>query len=404
MCIRDRPHPVQTNEKLPVLLRTARWVEKRHQLHYPQNSENALQLKIKRQQTGFLGKVIRAPSYFSKIIWKVVEEKILIRYFTKRIIEVAKKHDIDLIHGHTPYRVGLPALRAARKLKVPMIYEMRGMWEETAVANGRWMENGPAYKRFRKFETSVLRKSDGVICIGESLKKEAISRGVNEDCITIVPNGISPRLMGSTSNRPDVTEVKSNLKLDKKTTVVGYIGSLREMEGVDQTAEAVADLISKGHDLRFFVLTGTSGQAELRQFCERLGIAENTVITGPVPHDMVAEYYDLIDIFVVSRPDTRVTRFVTPLKPFEAMAMGKLVIASNLPALEEIIRHEETGLLYNPDTHQNLSFQIERCLNDSELKLQIEQNAKEWVTENRKWSTLVERTVEAYDLATKGRN
>jgi len=285
-----------------------------------------------------------------------------------------------------------------------MIYEMRGMWEETAVANGRWMENGPAYKRFRKFETSVLRKSDGVICIGESLKKEAISRGVNEDCITIVPNGISPRLMGSTSNRPDVTEVKSNLKLDKKTTVVGYIGSLREMEGVDQTAEAVADLISKGHDLRFFVLTGTSGQAELRQFCERLGIAENTVITGPVPHDMVAEYYDLIDIFVVSRPDTRVTRFVTPLKPFEAMAMGKLVIASNLPALEEIIRHEETGLLYNPDTHQNLSFQIERCLNDSELKLQIEQNAKEWVTENRKWSTLVERTVEAYDLATKGRS
>ena len=398
------PHPVQTNEKLPVLLRTARWVEKRHQLHYPQNSENALQLKIKRQQTGFLGKVIRAPSYFSKIIWKVVEEKILIRYFTKRIIEVAKKHDIDLIHAHTPYRVGLPALRAARKLKVPMIYEMRGMWEETAVANGRWMENGPAYKRFRKFETSVLRKSDRVICIGESLKKEAISRGVNEDCITIVPNGISPRLMGSTSNRPDVTEVKSNLKLDKKTTVVGYIGSLREMEGVDQTAEAVADLISKGHDLRFFVLTGTSGQAELRQFCERLGIAENTVITGPVPHDMVAEYYDLIDIFVVSRPDTRVTRFVTPLKPFEAMAMGKLVIASNLPALEEIIRHEETGLLYNPDTHQNLSFQIERCLNDSELKLQIEQNAKEWVTENRKWSTLVERTVEAYDLATKGRN
>ena len=398
------PHPAQIDGKQTVVLRIARWIEKRHQYHYPKDPKQALEMKLKRQQMGLIGKAIRLPAYLSKIIWKVFEEKILIRYFTKRIIEVAKKNEIDLIHAHTPYRVGLPALRAARKLKIPMIYEMRGMWEETAVANGRWMKNGPAYKRFRKFETSVLRKSDGVICIGESLKKEAISRGVNEDCITIVPNGISPRLMGSTSNRPDVTEVKSNLKLDKKTTVVGYIGSLREMEGVDQTAEAVADLISKGHDLRFFVLTGTSGQAELRQFCERLGIAENTVITGPVPHDMVAEYYDLIDIFVVSRPDTRVTRFVTPLKPFEAMAMGKLVIASNLPALEEIIRHEETGLLYNPDTHQNLSFQIERCLNDSELKLQIEQNAKEWVTENRKWSTLVERTVEAYDLATKGRN
>ena len=128
-------------------------------------------MKLKREQTGLIGKAIRSPAYFSKIIWKVFEEKILIRYFTKRIMEVAKKHEIDLIHAHTPYSVGLPALRAARKLKIPMIYEMRGMWEETAVANGRWMKNGPAYKRFRKFETNVLRKSDGVICIGEALRK-----------------------------------------------------------------------------------------------------------------------------------------------------------------------------------------------------------------------------------------
>jgi glycosyltransferase involved in cell wall biosynthesis len=197
--------------------------------------------------------------------------------------------------------------------------------------------------------------------------------------------------------------VQSNLKLNKNTTVVGYIGSLREMEGVDQTAEAVADLISKGHDIRFFVLTGKSGQTELKQLCENLGISENTVITGPVSHDKVAEYYDLIDIFVVSRPDTRVTRFVTPLKPFEAMAMGKCVIASNLPALEEIIQHEVTGLLYNPDSHLNLSCEIEKCLTHSELKLQIEQNAQNWVLENRKWEDLVQRTVGAYNLALEGR-
>ena len=150
------------------------------------------------------------------------------------------------------------------------------------------------------------------------------------------------------------------------------------------------------------MLAGKSGQEDLKQFCEQLGITENTVITGPVPHDMVAEYYDLIDVFVVSRPDTRVTRFVTPLKPFEAMAMGKFVIASNLPALKEIIQHEVTGLLYNPDSHLNLSFEIEKGLNNPELKLQIEQNARNWVVENRTWSALVQRTVKAYDLVIKG--
>ena len=396
------PHPAQATGKLPVFLKIARWVEKRHQIHYPQNPEMGLRMKLERQKTGLFGKIIRAPVFFLKILWKVAEEKILIRYFTKRIIQIAKEHDINLIHAHTPYRVGLPALKAARKLKVPMIYEMRGMWEETAVANGRWMKNGPAYKRFRKFETNVLRKSDGVICIGEALKKEALLRGVKEDCITVVPNGISPKLMVEKTERIDIVDVKAELNVSENTTVVGYIGSLREMEGVNQTVESVADLISKGYDIRFFVLTGKSGQEELKQFCEQLGITENTVITGPVPHDMVAEYYDLIDVFVVSRPDTRVTRFVTPLKPFEAMAMGKFVIASNLPALKEIIQHEVTGLLYNPDSHLNLSFEIEKGLNNPELKLQIEQNARNWVVENRTWSALVQRTVKAYDLVIKG--
>ena len=82
-------------------------------------------------------KVGRAIRHFFRIGWKVVEEKILIKYFTKRIIEVAKQTNAEIIHAHTPYRVGLPALKAARKLNLPFVYEMRGMWEETAVANGR---------------------------------------------------------------------------------------------------------------------------------------------------------------------------------------------------------------------------------------------------------------------------
>ena len=93
---------------------------------------------------------------------------------------------------------------------------------------------------------------------------------------------------------------------------------------------------------------------------------------------------------------------VIPSKIFEAMAMGKFVIASNLPALKEIIQHEVTGLLYNPDSHLNLSFEIEKGLNNPELKLQIEQNARNWVVENRTWSALVQRTVKAYDLVIKG--
>ncbi|MFL2985169.1 MAG: glycosyltransferase family 4 protein [Candidatus Poseidoniaceae archaeon] len=342
-------------------------------------------------------------SYFFRIGWKVVEEKILIKYFTKRIIEVAKQNNAEIIHAHTPYRVGLPALKAARKLGLPFVYEMRGMWEETAVANGRWLRNGPAYRRFQNYETKVLRKADSVICISETLKKEAISRGVNPEKITVVTNAVEKDMSKKKSKSSSLKSAKESLNASKTTKVVGYIGSLREMEGVDLTAKAVAKLVEKDHDIRFFVLTGENGQAELRALCKKLGIADKSTIMGPVPHEEVPVFYDLIDLFIVSRPETRVTKLVTPLKPFEAMAMGKAVIASKLPALEEIIQHEKTGLLYTPDNLESLVDSIEKCIQDDDLTKSLGDSAKDWIKENRTWDIVVKNSLKAYEIAKAGK-
>ena len=347
----------------------------------------------------FVGKMFRAPGYFAKLGWKVVEEKILMKYFMKRIIEVAKQEKVDLIHAHTPYRVGLPALRAARKLKLPFVYEMRGMWEETAVANGRWRPNGPAYRRFQNYETKVLRSADSVVCISETLKREAISRGVSESKITVVTNAVDESIINKSTKHELFDEVSSLLNRNKSTKVIGYIGSLRAMEGVDLTAEAVAQLSSSGHDVRFFVLSSESGQAELRRHCDQLGLSDKAVIAGPVPHDSVAQFYDLIDIFVVSRPNSRVTSLVTPLKPFEAMAMKKAVIGSKLPALEEIIDDGKTGLLYDADDVESLTATIAKVMASDELIKLLGDNAHSWINECRTWQSVVSNYADAYRYA-----
>ena len=367
-------------------------------------NKNSKQGKNKRKPaSNIFIKTIRAPGYFIRLGWKVVEEKILIKYFTNRIIEVAKQENVDLIHAHTPYRVGLPALIAARKLKLPLVYEMRGMWEETAVANGRWIRNGPAYRRFQNYETKVLRKADAVVCISETLKQAAMSRGVKEAKITVVTNAVEYDIAEHKTKGETYTKTVKSLNKGKFTRVIGYIGSLREMEGVDLTAEAVSLLISQGHDVKLLALTSESGQAELQQYCDQLGLGENAVITGPVPHDQVGPFYDLIDIFVISRPDTMVSRIVTPLKPFEAMAMGKTVIASRLPALEEIIDDEKTGLLYQADLVTSLCNAISCCLNDQEYAERLGNNAQEWVMNNRTWDHVVKNYPVAYQIAIDSR-
>lgn len=330
-----------------------------------------------------------------RLFWKVIEEKILIRHFTKKIIEVSLKSEIDIIHAHTPYRVGLPGLIAAKKLNKPFVYEMRGIWEETAVANGRWRRNGPAYRRFQKFENKVLKGADSVVCISQTLKEEAIKRGVAESKISVVTNAVNLHKYDESSTS-ELLDVARQRLAKSDDIVIGYIGSLRKMEGVDFTADAVANLIQRKHKVQFFVLTGEDGQNELKQHCANLGILDKTTILGPVPHEMVKPFFDLIDIFVVSRPDSIVTRLVTPLKPFEAMAMGKVVIASKLPALQEIITHNETGLLFEAGNVEDLSDTIESCIGNEEKRDTLSKNAQEFVQSERTWDRVVENYSNLY--------
>ena len=123
--------------------------------------------------------------------WAWIEEKILFNHFTTSILTVAKEENAEIIHAHVPYRVGIPAMRVARKLGLPFVYEMRGMWEESAVASGRWRAGGLAHRRFRRMESKVLRNADAVVCISETLRNEAISRGVSSERILVVPNAVS---------------------------------------------------------------------------------------------------------------------------------------------------------------------------------------------------------------------
>ena len=110
---------------------------------------------------------------------------------------------------------------------------------------------------------------------------------------------------------------------------------------------------------------------------------------GPVPHDQVAPFYDLIDVFVVSRPDTRVTRLVTPLKPFEAMRSGTTVVVADLPALAEIVEDGRTGRLYPAGNVQSLADTIYELLQSESDREVVGDNAKNWILNNRTWNNVV---------------
>lgn len=328
---------------------------------------------------------------------EAVEERLLMRRFRRGIREVAASCGAELIHAHSPYRTALPAIAAARSLGLPVIYELRGLWEESAVATGHFTAGDPSYRAWKRKERKALRRADAVICICETLRDEVVAGGVDPDRVFVVPNAVDlDRLRPATPGR-EPGEVAA-LRRRLRGTVLGYVGSVRKMEGVDELAHAVAELVRRGREVSLLVVGGGEVE-ELQAVVDGLGIGPQAVLTGAVPHAVVAHYYGLIDLFVISRPDTRVARLVTPLKPLEAMALGRPLIVPDLPALREIVRPEETGLVYRPGDAAHLADVAERLIDDPRLAERLAAAARRWVETERTWEAVLAPVEQVYATA-----
>lgn len=263
------------------------------------------------------------------------------------ILELAKEWRPDVIHAHSPALCGGGAMRAARQLGVPFVYEIRAFWEDAAVGNLTGSEGSIKYRLTRTLETQIASGADAVFTICNGLRDDLIERGIPGGKIGVMPNGVDLTLFGEPGPRDD--GLASELGLSPGTPVIGYIGSFYDYEGVDDLIAAMPLLRQSHADARLLLVGAGNLDKEWRAAAAALPEPEAVIFTGRVPHDQVERYYSLIDVLAYPRKHSRLTDLVTPLKPLEAMAQKRLVAASNVGGHRELITHGETGILFEPD-------------------------------------------------------
>jgi glycosyltransferase involved in cell wall biosynthesis len=118
--------------------------------------------------------------------------------------------------------------------------------------------------------------------------------------------------------------------------------------------------------------------------------------TGRVPHAEVERYYSVVDIAPFPRRPLAVCEMVSPLKPFEAMAMAKAVVVSSVAALTEIVTDGENGLVHTKGDVASLTAALRRLLDDPDLRERIAQGGLEWVRAERDWTALAGRVDQIY--------
>jgi PEP-CTERM/exosortase A-associated glycosyltransferase len=311
----------------------------------------------------------------------------------RRIEALIKSNGADVIHAHSPVLNALPALRVGARLGIPVVYELRASWEDAAVDHGTTHAGSIRYKLSRALESYALRKATHVTTICEGLRGEILARGIAEDKVTVIPNAVDTSLFqsGLAADAP----LRARLGLEGKT-VLGFAGSFYGYEGLDLLIEAMVALAPAHPDMRILLIGGGPEEQALRALTAKRQLERKIIFTGRVPHEDVQRYYGLIDLLVYPRHRVRLTELVTPLKPLEAMAQGRIVIASDVGGHKELIRDRVTGFLFAADDAAALARAIEQVLGQRTEWDGVRERARRFVESERTWTRSVARYADVY--------
>ena len=324
----------------------------------------------------------------------VVNQLKVVSTLERRLDQVIPMVKPDILHAHSPCLNGLAALRAGGKHNLPVVYECRAFWEDAAVDHGTSSEGGLRYRLTRALETKVFRQANAVTTICEGLKADIVKRGISESKVTVIPNAVDIKRFSSAHRRDEA--LAANLGLQGKT-VLGFIGSFYAYEGLPLLVQSLPEILSEVPDVRLLLVGGGPQETEVKASVERLGLSKVVCFTGRVPHNEVGRYYDLVDIFVYPRQHMRLTDLVTPLKPLEAMAQERLVLASDVGGHRELIRDGENGRLFKAGSSSALAKAALQLLKHRETWPDLKQAGRKFVEQERNWPVSVARYRDVYN-------
>lgn len=299
----------------------------------------------------------------------------------------------------------LPAAIAAKELGLPFFYEVRGFWEMSRISReGKW-ENSSQHKHAIQMERALGQAANQIFTLNQLMRDELTRFGINEDKISIMPNGY-PDVLPDLSYKSKLQ--KSDLGCNTKY-VIGYIGTFSEYEGLDDLVKACSQVRQQGLDVSL-LLVGSSNPSgltqgslrncslslRLKKLADSLGFSEYLHLTGRVPYKNLIDYYALVDLVVIPRKSYSVSELVPPIKPAEAAAHGKAILVSDVNPLRDIMQEAQVNECFKAGDITALALKIKEILGDKNRLKALGRAYRQWVSTQRTWTKVTESFVDKY--------
>jgi len=299
----------------------------------------------------------------------------------------------DTIHAASNHSVGFPAAMVARALNIPFVYEMRGLWALSRAAKDEAYRRSDRFRLEMALERHVANAADHVIVITDGLRAQLIDWGIPKEKISLAPNCVDSEQF---TIQPRNEQLERSLMLNGKV-VVGYVGSLLHYEGLNILLEAVSLLPQLlRNNLAVLIVGDGVIRPHLEQQAQELGLSHMVRFVGKVPMDVVNDYYSLIDIAPFPRISAEVCEMISPLKPLEAMAMGSVVLASNVRAIAEHVIVNKNGLLFEKENAHDLAEKLTALIQHPTKIQELSQAGRIWVEQRRSWTSIASVIASVY--------
>ncbi len=296
-----------------------------------------------------------------------------------KLLRLCQQQQFDLIHARGP-RYGFIAYLLSMVLGIPFITELNYIL--------------PQKNLVKKFLlTRALRASDRLIVLSKFACDWITEElGIPIERVDVIIN----RIDTSQFNLIPGDEKRKDLGIEKKT-VIGYVGTFHEWQGVLDFVRITHKIRDKRADVVFLMVGyGPDHQATL-DLAEELGLSQDFIFTGNVPREEVPAYISAMDIVLLARTPDLLNQIAIPLKLFEFMAMEKVVVVTPVKSLVEVIKDGQNGVIAGPEL-EDVAGKILGLIDDKKMRKSIGRIARTEVMANNDWDSAIDELIQCYQL------
>jgi len=300
--------------------------------------------------------------------------------YTKNIIDICKRENPDVIHAHATFLMGIPALLAGFILKKRVVYEMRSTWEDD-IHGGAFIN---FQRRIIKFlESFTGMKSDYIFFV---------SKGIMLHYYSPPPKNYS--IIYNCVLQPFIQH--EEIKTPKEIHSFGYIGSIVDYEGLETLIKAASLLLKLRSDFHINIYGDGKERISLEAFAKEVGVSNVVTFHGRVDFSDIRDAYSNIDTVVLPRKDLPITQKVAGLKPVEAFAYKKMVLASDVGGMRELFTDKVHGYLLEPGNAEKFSEYMSMAIDDKLSANKITDVAFEYYVEKFTLESMGTQYLESY--------